>query len=179
MPMTATKPAKRRAFLGAPKVRVDRGEFEEEAVPIINARGLVTGRFKRDRRVYLAEHQKRGDITPIERRAGERYAADYEHATTGVPSFLDPERLELHGGGGARSLPTLSGDAFAALMLRNANLALGDVLLIEIVVWVAVQGLPARDWAVRRSRPPRDGMAILRHALRALAAFYGRSKEGD
>lgn len=166
---TERERATERGFNLAPKVRADRDDVRLESEV---TQGV--GTIKRDRRSYLAKQERRGEITRRQCQAGERYASHYEHATAGVPSALDPARVEAHSGGsGSRGLAPLSADPFARLLLDQATRAIGWALA-EVVVWVAVEGRAATEWAQHHGRPSRDGMAILRFALDALANHYRR-----
>lgn len=174
MGLKAKAPRAKPEIVLATEIRFDRGEMRLEDRSLTDEKGRVIGRAKGDRRAYLTKHLKRREIDGRQCRAGERYAADYEHSQAGVPSALDPTRMESRGGG-ARGLPPLSGDPLAAIMLRQASVAIGR-MLAEIVVWVAVEGRTAGAWAEHLGKPARDGLPCLRLALDALARHYGLYK---
>ena len=88
-------------------------------------------------------------------------------------SALDPRRMEASGRSGVAPTapPPLSIDRMAASRVNGAIVAIGRPL-IEVVIWVALEGNTTASWARHRLRPGRDGMAVLRLALDALAAHY-------
>lgn len=164
-------------IIRATEIRQDRGDVVLEERALTDDRGGVITQALGDRRAYLSRYLARGDITATQARAGERFAADYEHSQAGVPSQLDPAKLNGNmGGSSSRGMPALSGDPLAAAMARAAIIAIGPPLAL-VVISITVIGESASAWAERNHRPARDGMAVLRHALDALA-FHYRPRDG-
>lgn len=180
--MTKRATRKQRArpeIVSAPEIRHARGEMVLDRRVITDERGRVQGVSEGDRRSYLLTYYRRKQIDAPQWQAGDRFCADYEHAQAGVPSALDPARVEAVGGGAlGRSLQSLSLDPIAGLLVRRAVLAIGWPLA-EIVIWVGIEGRHCAEWATARGKAKLDGIACLRLALSALAKHYSRSAPGE
>lgn len=157
----------------APDVQRDRGIVVLEPRAITDDRGRVIGQANGDRRAYLRKYLMRGEVTLPQCMAGERFAADYEHAFAGPQSQLNPVRLSFTGTGRANSgAPSqLSECPTSAREVRLVMLSIG-LPLATVIVQIVVLGENASAWARRNGRPERDGIACLRHALETLACHY-------
>lgn len=162
------KPALRIAT--APDIRCERGETELEVYAVIDDAGRVVGRGNRQIVAnHLSRYCKRGEITQRQFVAGAKFARDQEGAVPDIRSCLNAQR----GGGDAHEYMLAAGGAavHALHAYSKALAALGPLALI--VTWVAVFGRPAASWATHHGRPARDGIAVLREGLQALADHYG------
>lgn len=164
-----------------PDIRIARGEIElEPRVDVDPATGRVRRRGKGAVVTGpLGRYLRRKEITRRQWAAGTRFAADVEDAQPGVRSQLDPAKIDApRGTGDAATGPTgLSVDAFAALMVRNARIALGRYLEAAVVA-VAVHGQAASEWAVSTGRLKSDGLPVLKVALDTLADHYRLDASG-
>ena len=121
----------------------------------------------------LERHRIRGEIDARQAAAGERLARDWSLAQL-QPRVV--QRYEAKIASAQRRSPPGSvepplGAAAAAERWRAAVSAVGPILR-DLLVAVACEERPARDWAANGGRAPGDGIALLRAALDALADHY-------
>lgn len=155
----------------ATQIRADREDVVEVKVPVIDDK---TGNIRRyDKRHHvqsrLERMKNRKEISTLECKAGLIFAEDVEQASASVKSCL-----LFDTGRGDPALGMLANStAAASIRVREAMTALG-LALWPIVVWVAVDGQPASEWAARNDLKAADktGPGILRIALRRLATHY-------
>jgi hypothetical protein len=159
-----------------PDVRLERGEAVWDKLPVIDER---TGRKVGETAVVRVQSRlermaKRGEITPIHRRAGERFALEMEQASRSTRSCLDFDTTA----GGGDIAPSRLGAAIAEaeLAVRAAMQCMG-LTVWPVVVWVAVDGRSAKEWAVSQGMKGRDGLPVLRIGLEALRLHYALDDE--
>lgn len=162
-------------IIGAPEIRVQRGDVMLDRVAITDDAGKVVGQARAHRVQNRLEIMfKRKQILQDECRAGLRFAKDVEGCDVSMRSCMDMD--SRGGGGGVPSLNmamVVGGEVAAAASMRVRD-ALGAMGLYSwpMVVWVAVQGRPASEWAVAKGLPARDGIAVLRVGLKSLVDHY-------
>lgn len=168
---------RRDAVATATDIRVARGEVIATQVAVVNEKGRVTGYTHASRTCSRLERMKaRREITALQAKAGERFALDFEQSEPSVKSCLAADAK-----GGDLDLVVLSmGDraAIASRRIASACRALG-IRLSAVLVWVAVEGRTAKEWAERNGmqRPKETGAAALRLALETLVKHYGLDSE--
>lgn len=167
----------------APRIRVERQDVVEDKIvdPVAEekrARGetVAIKRTVTAHRVQsrLERMKKRKEITELECKAGLIFAEDTELSSVSVKSCL------LFDGGGNDPALTLLANSTAAASnrVRKALDALG-IALWPVVVWVAIEGQPASEWAAKEGlkAPDKTGTGILRIALRRLVDHYRLDSE--
>jgi hypothetical protein len=162
----------------ATQIRVERGDVVEAEIrdPVMT-RTQRRGNEVSVLPVYNKAHRvqsrleimaRRKEITDRERKAGERFALDVEQSNASVKSCMVFEP-----GGGNPELAMLhNSTAMASWRVSRAMSAMG-LAAWPLVVWVAVDGRPASEWAEERGYKGRSGVDMLRNALDALAEHYG------
>jgi hypothetical protein len=124
---------------------------------------------------WLKRHFRRGEITKGQFAAGTRFQRIAERVTVGVPSQLDPDKLDAPRGTGytpdLRFIDLGSAAAIASGNFQAALAAMGPVLW-PVVLWVIVTGQSAAEWAKSVGKPQTDGIAALRLGLDALVEHY-------
>lgn len=163
----------------ATDIRVARGEVVANKVAEVNEKGAVTGYTYGSRVCSRLERMKnRREITPLQAKAGERFALDFEQSEPSVKSCLAADAK-----GGDLELVVLTMGESAAIASRRigrACRALG-IRLSAVLVWVAVEGRSAKEWAERMGMPrsKEAGTTALRLALETLVSHYGLDTESD
>jgi hypothetical protein len=162
-------------IMGAPEVRVMRGDVALDRVAITDDHGKVIGQARAHRvQNRLDVLFKRKQINEAERDAGVRFARDVEACDVSMRSCMD---LDSRGGGGVAGFinwAMVDAGAAAAMASIRVRDALGAIGLAgwPLVVWVAVQGRSAADWAEAQGRPRSEGMTMLRVGLQSLVIHY-------
>lgn len=163
-----------RGSIGAPRVRVERGETAEENRNETNAEGTVIG-IRRGHRVgLLGRYYARGEITSRQHDAGQRFIDDWELSLRLQRQVADLDAL--HGGG---SDPAVAMHRLAHLRIDarrrhdEAVRVLGPCYPLIADVLLA-RGDPM-SWARRRGLHEKAGFAILVISLDALAEHFAIS----
>lgn len=163
--------------IGATDIRRQRGEIA--TVPVEYEHELADGRVEKrmlynvDRvQDYLARYAGQGHISPLQRKAGERFSDACDGASVGISS-----QLGRRAGGGEPETAILRQGFAASAHARHRDEAVTALgLLAGVALWVCRDGRSAQDWAVKEGKPPRDGIAALRLALDTLVMHYGLTR---
>ena len=155
-------------FMGAPDVRVARGEVVTEGFVEDGCRGLR----KRHRIDRLALYVERRTITPKQALAGRKFADDAEAAQVSLPSLLDDTRM---GSGQGREDGIVKAGLAAHMAKRRIDKAIEAMgpTLAPVCIAVCLRNTAANAWAETCRLPENDGPALLRAALQCLVLHYG------
>ena len=154
-------------FVGAPDIRVERGEIVAEGFVEDGCRGLR----KRHRVDRLHRYLQRGTITRAQHKAGRRFADIAEAGQVGIQSMLDPDRGG--GGGPERRLVEVGARVAAALESYRAAVQAMGIVNSQAVIAVCLANTAADQWALASKFPQNDGAAALRMGLQSLVEHYG------
>jgi hypothetical protein len=161
----------------ATQIRRDRGDVKATILTEIDKIGTRTDIKVQMAQDWLKRHFRRGEISKVQFAAGVRFQRTSERVTVGVPSQLDPDKLDAPRGTGTtpdlRIIALAEVAAAASGNFRAALDAMGPVLW-PVVLWVVVSGRSAAEWAKSAGKPQTDGIAALRLGLDALVRHYGR-----
>lgn len=164
------KRPKSEALATVPEVRLQRGEAVWDRLPVLDERsGRKVGEVAVVRvQSRLERMHKRGEVTAEQRQAGEKFALDMEQAQRSTRSCLD---FDIAQGGDVAPSRLGAHRAEAEMAVRDAMQVMG-LMVWPVVVWVAVDGRSAKDWALSNGKAGRDGLAVLRVGLDALVKHY-------
>jgi hypothetical protein len=162
----------------ATRVRVDRGDVTEDQIenPVVEQKrirgesvALIHTATAHRVQSRLERMKKRGEISPEEWKAGERYAKDYEMSGGTAKSCLN---FDIGGGDAELAMLWNSPDA-AARRVAGARQAMG-IGSWPIVHWVAVDGRLPDEWVREQnlSKTSGVGIAMLKRGLRVLHDHY-------
>lgn len=163
-----------RGSIGAPAVRVERGEAAEERRNELDSEGRVIGERRGHRVGALGRYYARGEITSRQHDAGQRFVDEWEDANRTARMVADLDAL--HGGGGDHAV---SMHRIAAIRIDarrkhdEAIRVLGPCYPLVADVLLA-KGDPA-TWARRRGIHEKAGFGVLVISLDALAEHYAIS----
>lgn len=165
--------AQRLNSIGATDIRRARGEIVTEDVEVQGEDGRRIVLHNVDRvQDYITRYWRQGALDDRQWKAGRSFARDAETALVGVPSQLG--RDGSGGGDGERKRDAAKAALFASSRIRKAMTAAGKDA--ALVVWVAVDGRSAHEWAEQNRIAPPLGIRMLRVALGRLADHYGIDK---
>ena len=155
--------------IGAPTVRIARGDVEIEDRNEEDGNGKVIGR-RAGHVVGLRRYLARSEITQRQHDAGQRFALDWDTTKKLAPPAVDPGRV---GGGGDAGIAMVyrAGEANAAARrFERAVIALGPCYpcIADVVL---AHGTP-KAWAERKGYPAAAGFPVLVLGLDALADLY-------
>lgn len=165
--------AQRLNSIGGTDIRHARGEIATENLKYQREDGEYSIIRNVDRvQDYLGRYCGQGHISPMQRRAGEKFTQDCDGATVGVWS-----QLGRAVGGGEPEVAIIRNGFAASMHARRRDQAVTALgLLSRVALWVCRDGRSAHDWAVAEGKPPRDGIAALRLALDTLVLHYGLTR---
>jgi len=165
--------AQRLNSIGATDVRRARGEVVTEDVEVQNEDGRRIVLHNVDRvQDFITRYWKQGALDDRQWKAGRTFARDAETAMVGVPSQLG--RDGSGGGDGTKKSDAARAALYASSRVRKAMAAVGKGA--GLVIWVAVEGRSASDWAEQNRIAPPLGIRMLRVALGRLVTHYGIDK---
>jgi len=160
-----------------PEIRRERGEidFVIREFALVDSNGKPTGRTQPRAvvvvRSRLEQMERRGEITRRQRIAGDRLERAFQQAQVAIRSALDLDRVRGAGNDGAMAVYETAGNIAGATMeIERAISALGS--LAHVVLYVAVAGLPASQWAEASGYNGRSGIDMLKLGLSTLANHY-------
>lgn len=159
----------------APQIRRERGDVKAAYLTEIDKIGRRTDIKVQMAQDWLKRHYRRGEISKAQFAAGSRFQRITERVTVGVPSQLDPDKLDApRGTGSTPDVAFFTIGEYAAIAsggFKAAIDALGPQLW-PVVLWVVVTGRSAAEWARAVEKPQTDGIAALRLGLDALVKHY-------
>lgn len=160
-----------RGSIGAPRVRVERGDASEERRNELDPEGRVIGERRGHRVGALGRYYARGEITSRQHDAGQRFVDAWEDANRTARVVADVDAVH---GGSSDAAVSMHRLAVMRLDARRqhdeAVRALGPCypLVADVVL---TNGDPA-SWARRRGLHEKAGFAILVLSLDALAEHF-------
>lgn len=168
--LKAEKPGDMRAT----RVRRDRGDVKAAYLTEIDKVGRRTDIKVQMAQDWLKRHFRRGEISKTQFAAGARFQRTAERVTVGVPSQLDPDKLDAPRGGGTPEVAFFTIGEYATIASGRFKAAVDAMgpMLWPVVLWVVVTGRSAAEWAKAVSKPQTDGIAALRLGLDALVTHY-------
>lgn len=155
--------------IGAPSIRIARGEVEIEDRNEEDQNGKVVGR-RAGHVTGLRRYLARGEITQRQHDAGLEFALDWDTIRSLAPAAVEPGRVGGGGDAGAAMVFRASEANAADRRFRRAVVALGPCYPCVADV-VLAHGVPAA-WAERKGYARAAGFPILILGLDALAEFY-------
>lgn len=160
-----------RGSIGAPRVRVERGETAEEDRNETDDEGKVIG-IRRGHRVgILGRYYARGEITSRQHDAGQLFVHDWEMTNRLQRQVADVDAVH---GGGADPAVAMHKLAHLRIDARRRHDAAVRVLgpCYPLVADVLLAHGSPTSWMQRRGYPIDGGKAVLQLALDALAEHY-------
>lgn len=163
-----------RGSVGAPQVRVARGEVAVEDRNETDAEGRVTG-IRRGHRVgVLGRYYARGEITSRQHDAGQRFIDDWEMSAMTPRQVADLSGMRSGAGDPAVTMHKIASMRMDARRRFDAAVAVLGACYPLVADVLLSYGEP-KAWAVRRGLAKDSGFAILVVALDALVEHYAIS----